>query len=283
MKTFHVLNLGAGVQSTTLALMYCKGELTPKPDAAIFADTGWEPREIYAHVWWLAGELEAAGIPLYVTWEGDIRADALRSQVRGKASDGERWASMPFFTKDRQTGGAGQIRRQCTYEYKIKPIERATKRWVMGLKHGERAKGKVHLHRIMGISADEAHRMRNAEQEWATNVYPLCDWPVGSGRVMRRSQCIDWLFTNYPAIKPKKSACLGCPFHNDNEWRQIKEQPEYWQDVTEFDDAMRNCDGMRGDIFLHPKRIPLRDVDLSNPHEDQIDLFGQECEGMCGI
>ena len=40
----RVLSLGAGVQSTTLALMAAHGEIGPMPDAAIFADTGWEPQ-----------------------------------------------------------------------------------------------------------------------------------------------------------------------------------------------------------------------------------------------
>lgn len=40
----RVLSLGAGVQSTTLALMAAHGEFEQMPDCAIFADTGWEPR-----------------------------------------------------------------------------------------------------------------------------------------------------------------------------------------------------------------------------------------------
>ena len=44
MKRF--LSLGAGVQSSTLALMIANGELEPV-DSAIFADTGWEPRKVY--------------------------------------------------------------------------------------------------------------------------------------------------------------------------------------------------------------------------------------------
>jgi hypothetical protein len=39
--TLRVLSLGAGVQSTTLALMAAHGEIGPMPDCAIFADTGW--------------------------------------------------------------------------------------------------------------------------------------------------------------------------------------------------------------------------------------------------
>lgn len=33
----HILSLGAGVQSTTMALMAKHGEITPMPDCAIFA------------------------------------------------------------------------------------------------------------------------------------------------------------------------------------------------------------------------------------------------------
>ena len=49
----RVLSLGAGVQSTTLALMAAHGEIGPMPDCAIFADTGWEPNAVYEHLAWL--------------------------------------------------------------------------------------------------------------------------------------------------------------------------------------------------------------------------------------
>ena len=52
MKELTILSLGAGVQSTCLALMAAKGEVTPMPDAAIFADTH-EPKEVYEHLDWL--------------------------------------------------------------------------------------------------------------------------------------------------------------------------------------------------------------------------------------
>ena len=46
----RVLSLGAGVQSTTLALMAAHGEIVPMPACAIFADTGWEPNSVYDHL-----------------------------------------------------------------------------------------------------------------------------------------------------------------------------------------------------------------------------------------
>jgi len=46
----RVLSLGAGVQSTALALMAAHGEVGPMPDCAIFSDTGWEPAAVYEHL-----------------------------------------------------------------------------------------------------------------------------------------------------------------------------------------------------------------------------------------
>ena len=45
MADLRVLSLGAGVQSTTLALMIEKGEI-PMVDCAIFADTMGEPKKV---------------------------------------------------------------------------------------------------------------------------------------------------------------------------------------------------------------------------------------------
>ena len=81
-----ILSLGAGVQSTTLLLMSCKGEL-PKLDCAIFADTGWEPKAVYEHFDWLKPYAESCGIPVHVLKGGNIKEDALISQVRGKKID----------------------------------------------------------------------------------------------------------------------------------------------------------------------------------------------------
>ena len=49
----RAISLGAGVQSTTMALLAAHGEIGPMPDCAIFADTGWEPKAVYEHLEWL--------------------------------------------------------------------------------------------------------------------------------------------------------------------------------------------------------------------------------------
>ncbi|WP_157932072.1 phosphoadenosine phosphosulfate reductase domain-containing protein, partial [Mycobacteroides abscessus] len=87
--TIRVLSLGAGVQSTVLALMACDGTL-PGLDAAVFADTGWEPPAVYEQVDRLAAELARVDIPLYRVSSGNLRADTLDPEAR--------FVSVPWFT-----------------------------------------------------------------------------------------------------------------------------------------------------------------------------------------
>ena len=62
-----VISLGGGVQSTVMALMASRGAFDRVPDCAVFADTHWEPPNIYTHLDWLSKQL---GFPLYVVGNG---------------------------------------------------------------------------------------------------------------------------------------------------------------------------------------------------------------------
>ena len=88
----RVLSRGAGVQSTTLALMAAHGEIGPMPDCAIFADTGWEPKSVYDHLDWLRSP-NVLPFPVYLVSAGNIR-----NQLAA-AGKGNRWASIPAFAR----------------------------------------------------------------------------------------------------------------------------------------------------------------------------------------
>ena len=259
-----VLSLGAGVQSTTVALMSASGELS-KLDAAIFADTHWEPKAVYAHLDWLQGQLSAAGIPVYRVSAGNLRDDAL-SSVRGERNE---FPGIPFHVTD--ATGKAMLRRQCTKRYKIAPIRR---------KIGELGGSKKVPHSVeqwFGISLDEIQRMRDSDVAYIVHRYPLVDLR------MTRADCLRWLAERgYP--EPPKSACIGCPFHNNEGWRRIKAQPEEWTDAVEFDRAIRALPRVQGQAFLHSSARPLDEVDLRTREErGELNLFGNECEGMCGV
>ena len=74
MKKKIILSLGAGVQSSTLALMAAHGEITPMPDCAIFADTMGEPAEVYKWLDWLEKQLP---FPVYRVTAGNLQDECL--------------------------------------------------------------------------------------------------------------------------------------------------------------------------------------------------------------
>lgn len=278
----EVLNLGAGVQSSTVLLMSLEGELPPIHHA-IFADTGWEPAAVYRQLDWLQAKAESAGVKVWRVRLDDIgiKEAALQGQVRHSddGKHGSRWASMPYFVLG-PNGERGQIRRQCTYQYKIRPIERCIRRDVLGMKPGQRIPKDVMVRRWYGISFDEMQRMRDSEHKWAVNWYPLVE------RRMSRTSCYEWLRTHgYP--EAPRSACIGCPFRHNREWREMKEQrPDEWQEAVEFDKSIRNCGGSRGQVFIHADRKPLEECNLYRDFDEkQLPLFDMvdECMGMCGV
>ena len=310
-QPLNVLSFGAGAQSTAVLLMSCLGEL-PKLDCAIFADTGWEPKAVYRQFEWAKGVAERHGIPVQKVSNGNIRSDMMRAYLRKEDhsnKDGGRWANMPFFTKDKRTGKVGLTRRQCTNEYKITPIEKFIKTELLGLKPRGRWPIDVAVRHWFGISADETGRISQpaytktvkrpglfgeVEEKvsvpirWKANVYPLIGVELrGTWERLRinehwmdREACVQWTADHgFPAAP--KSACIGCPFHGEDMWQAMKEsEPEDWEDACQFDDAIRDRGGMRGQLFLHRSCTPLRDVDFT----PLVQLGGvlQGCEtGYC--
>nr|WGD76305.1 phosphoadenosine phosphosulfate reductase family protein [Bacillus subtilis] len=119
-KHIHVLSYGGGTQSTALLLMALKGEINGViPDYIIFSDTGWEPQHVYNWIQKINKHIKATyGREIIFTDNGNIRDDIVQG-----AETGDRFASIPFFTRDSK-GEIGIARRQCTNEYKILPVNR---------------------------------------------------------------------------------------------------------------------------------------------------------------
>lgn len=262
----NIISLGAGVQSSTMALMAARGLITPMPDAAIFADTGWEPIAVYN---WLYQLEEKLPFPVYRVSEGNLREDLLNSTRPGGTE--RRYASVPFFT-----GNGGMGMRQCTKDYKLVPLWRKT-RELLG--QGRPKPGAVSM--WIGISTDEAQRMKPAAQQYISNRWPLIEMGIS------RLHCLEWMReSGYP--KPPKSSCLGCPYHDNKQWLDIKKNsPSEWAETVAMDAAIR-VKGGKGSAafterqFMHRSMVPLDQVDFRQI-ENQADLFGDECEGVCGV
>ena len=231
----RVLSLGAGVQSSVLALMSDRGEYgIDKPDFAVFADTGWEPPAVYEHLEWLKSQLSFEVVTVSA---GNI----LSNVMNGVSTDGHKFLVIPAFTVN-PDGTKGRLVRQCTSEYKIVPIH-SYLRERLGLQKGQRAPKNVGVRMILGISIDEADRIKPSRFEWVTHEYPLVD------RDFSRIQLHQWFNNNYPGRKLPKSACIGCPYHSNAIWGQMKhEDPDSFQQAVALDSALRNSTRVRGAV-----------------------------------
>src|SRR5438874_10289831 len=96
------LSLGAGIQSSTVLLLACEGVI-PRFDVALFADTGWEPKAVYANLARLRAHAAKFDIPVRTVSAGNIRDDAL--------DPAHRFVSMPLHVLN-PDGSRGLARRQ---------------------------------------------------------------------------------------------------------------------------------------------------------------------------
>jgi len=240
----RTLSLGAGVQSTAVYLLACDGRLDF--DVAIFADTGWEPAEVYAH---LSRLEQLGGPPIVRVSAGNIRADALDPE--------HRFASPPLFVRN-PDGSEGMARRQCTSEYKLKPIKAEVRRR-LGCPHPTPVPRGVLAEVAIGISVDEIGRARDSDVQYMRNVFPLLDLRWSRKDCERYLRSAGWESVS-------KSACIGCPFHGNAQWRDLRDNhPDEWADAVNFDHAIRNGSAranangkdLRGSMFLHRSRVPL--------------------------
>lgn len=298
-----VLSCGAGVQSTAILLLAIDGNL-PKPDAVIFADTGWEPRAVYDQVDRLEALARGVGIAFHRVAQGNLRQDAI--------NPAHRYASIPYFvlaaegtvrdpiyadTTDTLYGAAtgngdgsrivgygperpltlaerqGMGRRQCTAEYKLAPITRKI-RELLGASppsFQRVPKGRV-AEQWVGFSTDEvvrANRRKDSQGvSYLTTRYPLLD--LG----MSRRDCEQYL-----AAKgwghTTKSACIGCPFHGNRQWRDLRDNhPQEWADAVAFDAAIRKGGArglpLAGEAFLHASRVPLDQAPIDKPTRAEL-------------
>jgi hypothetical protein len=265
MSDIHVLSHGAGVQTSCLLLMACYGEITPKPDLVVFADTGREPKKVYDYLEWMKSEVSKYGIEIVIVSKGDIMDD-----IRHSIKVGGRADSLPYFTKGKN-GSHGMVHRQCTLGYKISQVRLEVRKF-----QSVTDRKKDHVRMWMGISTDEVERMRTSDLKWTSNRYPLIE------KMMNRLDCLAWLKRHgYP--EPPKSSCTFCPFHSDHMWLDMKRNdPNSWDEAVEMDRLIRNHPAFDDELYLHDSRTPLETVDL-NENQLELDLFRNECHGYCGV
>jgi hypothetical protein len=279
---YNYLSLGAGVQSSTLAFMCMKEEITPKPDFAVFADTQAEPQEVYDYLKYLK---ENVDFPIYTVTTGSLEKEVMK--IKTAQSDtknykqGDKYCvlQIPAFGVLPSGKVTAAIGRKCTADYKIKPIHKFVKEQ---FKINARKKSSHNMvTQYIGISWDEIQRMKPSRDKWCINRFPLIE------KKMRRSDCIKWMKDN-GYKEPPRSACYFCPFHSNKEWRSLRNNyPEEFKKAIKFDkdirDTVKQYPTMKMEVYIHKDCKPLDQIDLDNDlDKGQMDWIN-ECEGMCGI
>lgn len=316
MNTISILSLGAGVQSTALALMAEDG-LIEKPVAAIFSDTGDEPAEIYEHLERLrdmlsfpvhivrqseaglgadflaalSGEANRASQPPFYVRAPDLSPEEISAvlvEPEPKFSDfaeteagadafNDEWNAWKIRrSKALYKDRGGMLWRACTRDYKIIPIRRKTREIMI-------AHGAKHVRQIIGISTDERQREKVSGVKFITNVHPLLEMGWS------RTKCESYLKARHD-LKIPKSACIYCPYRSNAGWARMKsEQPIEFERACQYDEAIREAQGKKvrgagivGQLFVWRGFEPLRTASFETA-PGQIDFgFEQECDGMCG-
>lgn len=258
----RVLSLGAGVQSTTLALMAARGEIEA-PDCAIFADTGDEPAAVYKHLAWLMSP-GVLPFPIHI-------AKCSRSLKAALVAGDEDGARIPWHVGHGGIGG-----RNCTRNWKIRPIRRKI-RELLGVGLRDYIAPDT-VESWVGISIDEITRIKPSGCLFIHNRHILVE------ARMSRQSCYTWL-EERQYRRPPKSRCKYCPYQGNAGWRDLRESPDEWAETVELDGWLREpaqVARFHGEMFLHSSRVPLTKADLSTI-DLGADLFAHECEGMCGV
>ena len=268
----RVLSLGAGVQSSVVLLMAARGEIGDTLDAAVFADTHWEPAAVYEHLDWL--EEEVHPLPVIRTDNGrSLKQDTI-DNVNNSGRFG--CSMIPIYSRPPDGGRPALTHRQCTTHYKVAPIRRAVRKLF--------PKGPIE--QWMGISWDESHRMRDPDVKYITHRYPLVDLR------MTRRDCQRWFNERYTGRTLPRSACLGCPLKNGEDWLQVTGDER--EETLRLDESLRegewSADGWS--YYLHRTGRPLRGelerlerIAAEGKQTDMFDVnrFGDECAGLCGV
>lgn len=190
-----VWSCGGGRQSVGIAALIVQ-EILPKPDIAVIVDTGREKSSTWAYYnRILKPELARIGVDLVRVNKDDYATvDLYRNDD----------LLIPAFTT--LNGKVSKMPTFCSNEWK----QRVVRRYL-------RAQGVTDCDCWLGISINEADRMKDSGLKWLRHVYPLIDLEMNVWDCVCVTAKVGW-----PAAW--SSACWMCPNQNKAEWLALSER-----------------------------------------------------------
>lgn len=169
-----------------------------RPDLIIFADTGGEKPETYAHIDMMSGWCNKAGFPEIITVQS-VNKLGEKHTIEGLCLERNMLPSIAYGFKS------------CSLKHKVAPLDKYVNNHPI-------TKGawadKIRSIRMIGIDADEAHRAKYTEEKKWIYQYPLLEWDWG------RDECIDAIQGEGLPL-PGKSSCFFCPSMKKKEILQL--------------------------------------------------------------
>lgn len=249
MSRTPVWSNGLGKQSGAIAVLIALGKL-PTPAIAITADTSRERKAS----WQYAEEytfplLRSLGVQIEIASHSLATVD-----LYGKNGD----VLIPAY----QAGGTGKLPTLCSNEWK----RRVAMRRLRELGYGPDNPVELWL----GISRDEAHRMKPSDVVWMSHRYPLA-----MELRMSRYDCIKAV-VDFGWPEPPSSHCVDCPHMSDPEWQEIRAEPDEWALAVERDRQVTASHG----VYLHRSGVPLEEANIDDKPK-QATLFDGCDSGVC--
>jgi len=271
----NIVSYGAGTQSTGMILMALNGEYgLPRPDFAVFSDTGAEPEFIYDYFDYFQRYCKKHyGFDIYLTKKKGLSLLEKLTAPQKQSRNGFYTSSVPPFFTLNADGSKGMLNRQCTFDYKTHP----TNSFI-----NKKIEKKVKFYLWLGMSFDERSRMRISQNKRRVNKYPLVD------NFVIRKMAIDYV-KELGVKTPQQSSCFFCPFHSQRYWKWLKkEHKKEFLKACEFEQMVQQLQNsnsiLKSTPYLHRSCRPLSEIDFDA--DTQIDMFPElidECEGYCGI
>lgn len=242
------LSYGGGKQTVALITLILEGKL-PKPDLIVMADTSREVSTTWDYLEKIVQPaLAEIGLKVEIAGHNYSKVDLYKGDK----------VLIPAFTNSNNKHG--KLPTYCSSEWK----QRVIRRWM-------RDQGVTQTDLWLGISTDEAERMKINDVKWCKHVYPLIEIIP-----MSRLQC-EMQIQQFGWEVPHKSRCWMCPNQSPEAWRNMKLLND-----GDFDKAILLEKEMRekdSTMFLHTKLIPLEvAVEIDN---EKSDLFDGCDSGYC--
>lgn len=256
----QVWSCGGGTQSAAIAALIVQGRL-PKPDIALMIDTEREKSSTWEYLEAvLRPNLLVVGVEITVVKKSLFTTCDLYSGDKVQPVK----LLLPMYTTQAGNAKPSKLHTYCSNEWK----QRVAMRYLRSI-------GVKQCTNWLGMSVDEASRLKDSPHRWIEYAYPLAHTIPTT-----RAECVQIVHEiGWPPAP--RSACKMCPNMRYDEWYDM-----YWNHPSDFVEAVEIEKQVRvvdPHVFLYMTGVPLSEVDFSQPPTSKADHSHDCNSGMCFV